>query len=553
MLPAMPALRAFCLLLCFVSFGCAMQAQSAAGDAAPKPKRVSCGIRSTPVSAAEAALSRDEYGKALELYRAMDKDQPAASREGVIRTLLAQDKVTEARGLAEEWLKREPDTSEAAVAMAEADLRAGNLLASYKAARALMTVNPCNARVYLVAATYEDLSAYFALGKGHIETAHKLDSIDPEIQSAWIGTLPRAQRLKEYAALAQNKDLVSDKDRAQMADYLSHADNYRKENCSVAKTVEEATIPMQIILDGPQNPVGIALDVQFNGKRRRLEIDTGAGGLVLSRSAASSLGLLREQKIQSGGIGDNGEVATSIAHVETLRIGAVEFHNCEVEILEKSSALDIDGLIGGNVFSKFLVTLDYPKMQLRLDPLPKRPDEAAKPAEALATAPARPEQTAEGAEEDSVEVPRHDRYVAPEMKTWTPIYRSGHDLLLPVHLGDTKNALFIVDTGAAVMLISPTTAREITKVHGSGEGIHGISGEVKKVYDTGKFTLSFANLAQHVDHMTAVDTSRFSHEDGVEISGFLGAPILFRLAVHIDYRDNLIKFDYDPKHDGPNR
>jgi hypothetical protein len=33
----------------------------------------------------------------------------------------------------------------------------------------------------------------------------------------------------------------------------------------------------------------------------------------------------------------------------------------------------------------------------------------------------------------------------------------------------------------------------------------------------------------------------------MEISGFLGANTLDLLTIHIDYRDGLVKFDYDPK------
>ena len=115
--------------------------------------------------------------------------------------------------------------------------------------------------------------------------------------------------------------------------------------------------------------------MKVNGKRRRLEIDTGASGLTLSRSAAAGLGLTRERQIESFGVGDNGNVTTSIAHVESVRIGNLEFRNCAVDILEQRKALDIDGLIGGDVFSKYLLTLDYPKLQMRLNQLPPRPDE----------------------------------------------------------------------------------------------------------------------------------------------------------------------------------
>ena len=45
----------------------------------------------------------------------------------------------------------------------------------------------------------------------------------------------------------------------------------------------------------------------------------------------------------------------------------------------------------------------------------------------------------------------HDRYIAPEMKDWTRVYRYGHELLLPVRIGEAKSRLFLVDTGAASM------------------------------------------------------------------------------------------------------
>ena len=176
------------------------------------------------------------------------------------------------------------------------------------------------------------------------------------------------------------------------------------------------------------------------------------------------------------------------------------------------------------MFSKFLLTLDYPNLELRLDPLPKRPDEAVTVA-ALSTPETKPVQPgAENAEPEEPVV--HDRYVAPEMKNWTPVFRNGHDLLIPVALSKTtKEKLFIVDTGAASMLISPDAAREVTKVD-SEDNIHikGISGEVNKVYTTRKFTYYFAHLGQEVDGMVAIDTTKISHDVGTEVSGFLGAP-----------------------------
>jgi hypothetical protein len=77
--------------------------------------------------------------------------------------------------------------------------------------------------------------------------------------------------------------------------------------------------------------------------------------------------------------------------------------------------------------------------------------------------------------------------------------------------------------------------------------VKGISGDVKKVYSANKIVFRFANLSQEVDDVLAFDTSKLSKDDGMEISGLLGATTLNLLTIHIDYRDGLVKFDYDPK------
>jgi hypothetical protein len=143
------------------------------------------------------------------------------------------------------------------------------------------------------------------------------------------------------------------------------------------------------------------------------------------------------------------------------------------------------------------------------------------------------------------------------MVKWQRIYRSGHHLLMPTGIVDTKRIkddsawkekLFMLDTGAASNLISPAAAREVTKVSGdSSKEIWGIQGEVNKVYEAGKFTLAFAGLRLDSPIMTSIDTTSFSHDDGVEISGFIGAPALTQLVLHIDYRDNLVWCEYTPK------
>jgi len=49
-----------------------------------------------------------------------------------------------------------------------------------------------------------------------------------------------------------------------------------------------------------------------------------------------------------------------------------------------------------------------------------------------------------------------------------------------------------------------------------------------------------------VPNVVSFDTSRISRGTGMEISGLIGATALNLLTIHIDYRDGLLKFDYDP-------
>ena len=517
----------------------------AAAAAGAEPRTV-CSVRSTPPSEAEAALAREDYSGAIELYRKMAGANPEESRSGVIRTMLGQDDLRGAEELAQAWTKQEPKSAAGTETLAEVYLRRAKMTEAFKTVQAAHVLDPCNARLYLTEAAINDLLANFKMARRNIETAHRLMPQDVEIRHAWIGTLPHKRRTEERVALLKEGRLLSAEEKDDLQQIVANADHYSRDDCRLATPVDSAAVPIVPIMDGMVSTGEAGLDVKFNGKIRRLQLDTGAGGIVLSKSAAARLGLTREFKIRSGGVGDKGDVPTSTAHVASIRIGELEFRNCEVSILEKGSALENNGLIGGNVFSHFLLTLDFPKRELRVDPLPKRPEDKSKVAETLSTQDKPHEAGVEGGEDE--DEPVEDSYIAPEMKSWSRVYRYGHELLLPMRIGDSSVKLFLVDTGADSMLISPVAAREVTKVKTDyDDHIRGISGEVNKVYQTGKFRIAFANLYQQVSSMTSIDTTKLSHDAGVEVSGFLGAPILFRLTVHIDYRDNLIKFDYDPK------
>jgi hypothetical protein len=278
---------------------------------------------------------------------------------------------------------------------------------------------------------------------------------------------------------------------------------------------------------------------------------------------AKHAGLQSFSQNEVGGIGDEGYKGGYTAYADSIRIGDLEFQNCAVQVVKSTLPDGVDGLIGMDVFSRFLVTLDYPMRKVILGSLPPRPGDEATSVPKLNTGDdsddagdAAGEHSEDGNNgagdkpQPSAPVAHgpYDRYVAPEMKDYTKVFRVGHNLILPASLNASKIKLFIMDTGAWTTVISPQAAREVTKVHGdSSIQVRGIAGNVDKVYSADDITFRFANLEQKAEGVVAFDTSKISKDEGIEISGFLGATTLRQLTIHIDYRDGLVKFDYDPK------
>jgi hypothetical protein len=217
------------------------------------------------------------------------------------------------------------------------------------------------------------------------------------------------------------------------------------------------------------------------------------------------------------GAGDSGPVKGYMAWVDKIVIGDVEFHDCVVNVSSKNGIGDEEGLIGANVFQKFLTTIDFPAYKLRLRPLP----EAA-------------------AEADDGQRPR-------ETAEFSQVFRFGHLLLMPTRVGDSASGLFALDTGARVNTISPALARQVSKLHESNVRVSGVSGFVKNVYTTDKARLQFSRFRFPEDEIITFDVPAIDKDLGTEVSGFIGFISLRDMKVSINYRDGLVNFDYKPE------
>ena len=262
------------------------------------------------------------------------------------------------------------------------------------------------------------------------------------------------QRLQNLNVYLSKAEYLPDERKNALQRWQAALSRPLADHCRLAGDTASTTIPYRALQNGPNAPTYWGLDVLFNGKQRRLEIDTGAHGLLLTRTAANALHLEIVERTHDFGMGDEGAVASHTSFVKSIKIGALEFQDCEVRTLEKNtkSLETMDGLIGGDVFSNFALTLDFPGRVLKLDPLPPLPGATAAEKPTLET-------TA-----DTSDRPLRDRYIDPSMKDWTPIFRSGHDLILPVQLNGGPYRLFMMDTGSELNLISWLTAKEVAHV-----------------------------------------------------------------------------------------
>jgi predicted aspartyl protease len=544
-----------------------------------------------PPTEAEKALLAADYSKAEALFRSDLAAHPADANvtAGLVHTLLHEEKVQDAADVVQASLTAKPDKPALITLRGEVELRQGTPWLAAKSANESSKLDPCNPRTYLLLSDISRINSLYATSRQTLVTAHKLDPQDPEIRGAWMNTLPIKQRIPEIESYLASPTGDDAEELRHLHAYLEHlkklAEQPRK-SCHLVSPVATTEIPFAMLLYDANHLRAFGLDVKLNNHDARLEIDTGAGGLLVSRSVARRAGLKPFTQDEVGGIGDEGSKAGYSAYADSIRIGNLEFQDCMVEVLDSRHGLeDEDGLIGMDVFSHFLVTLDYPMRKLGLSPLPPRPGDAASASSSLKTSeddtddsgaadtqtkgaqldkPASPAPTAAAADaatkaplDDGSKPPApasvshgpFDRYIAPEMKDYTHVYRVGHDLILPASLNEKSIKLFIMDTGAWATTISPQAAREVTKVHteSSGMEVHGIGGKVEKLYSADKITFHFANLSQETEGAIAFDTSKISKSVGLEISGFLGATTLRQLTIHIDYRDGLVKFDYDPK------
>lgn len=519
------------------------------------------------LAAADQLYNSGKFTEAIDKYQALLKADPklVAAQAGLVRCLLREQKVDDAFTTASSALAAQPTSPPLLAAMGDVYFRRGDMteaetsyLKAAKTDQQLVAAYLGLARVYRAYSMYRH--AYDL-----VQAAYKIAPNDPQVQRAWFRQGTRKQEIAAIEAYLAAPHPNAPEQVARLQERLAHLKALAEKPvhaCQLVNKVEETEAKLEPMLRDPTHAFGEGLVVKLNDHSARLLLDTGAGGITVGHKAAEKAGLTRLSGISFRGVGDQGPQSGYLAVADHIRVGELEFSDCVVMVSDRNSVADEDGLIGADVFRSYLIDIDMPDRKLRLSPLPKRPDETATPAglstgqegagDSDAKAEAVEEEHSTGGEKSNssstTPLPKlpHDRYVAPEMAKWTPVFRFGHALLIPTHVNDSPSMLFLIDTGAAANMISRQAASTLTKVSiDPYTHVKGANGNVANVYRADKATLTFGHLRQKNLDMIAFDLSNLSRGFGTEVSGTLGFSLLSMLQVKIDYRDGLVDFVYD--------
>jgi tetratricopeptide (TPR) repeat protein len=360
----------------------------------------------------------------------------------------------------------------------------------------------------------------------YLRRARELDPKDMRIFHDWAMALRGQQHLDAVEKYVSLLEPVRDAD--ELRDLRQYIQLYKALNgrkiMVLASPYEKSVIPLAKVITYASHMRTYGLEISVNGNKLRLVLDTGAGGILIQRRAAERAGVVKLSDASFRGIGNAKRPGGYHAIAERVRIGDVEFRDALINVVDQDFTTE-DGLIGTNVFSEFLVTLDFAAGQLHLNPLPSYHA---------------------GDEE------LQDGVIPPDMRSFTRVFQFGHMLLLPTRVSGSREVRFIIDTGSARTLISYDLAAEVSKLNRDDKlHLNGISGRVSDVYQTGDLFLEFAGFRQKSLGMTAFDLWDQSRNLGTEVSGLFGLPLLELFTLTIDYRDGLVNFYYQEQNRAP--
>ncbi len=469
-------------------------------------------------AAAEQALYSARYKRAIELYSNLLKQDPdwAPGYYGLVRALIEDEQAREAYMAADEGLRRLPIAAETLTAVGLADFRRGDLAKAQEDFQKARQIKPQYPGAIEGLARLLACTSHFKTARDFRLGLYRHLPQDPGLAITYADTLKGAEHIAALERALALYDPASREARGLRVHIASEKSIGDRKTRLLSSPYKEYTIKLLSIKPDPRRVRGLGVSVKFNGRQTvRLMLDTGASGISISPKAAAKAGLelLTSETGETRGIGDGKTLDEIRFLASSLEIGDLSFSNYVVSAFRSATDSDIDGLIGADVFQRFLVTINFPRSELLLEPFNDGPAPGVEP-------------------EDAPPLPAG----------FFRAIRFGSHLTIFTGANDKSRCLFLIDSGSSVNLIDTELAAEVTKVHQDDRTIiRGIQGRVKDVSRADRITLTFAGFRQENPGLVTMSMEKLGDSMGAAVGGIIGMPVLWNLKLTIDYRAGAIR------------
>ena len=319
-----------------------------------------------------------KFAEAESAYKSVLESNPksAPAYIGLFRVLLRERRQEDAANALAKAVGLEPGSDVVRTAQGEMHFRQARIQEARADFMPLAKAGTSEARAYLGLARIYWAESNYQHGKLLFDMAHERDPEDPEVRREWLFTLKGEELLKElkrYVAGAADDD---EDEREHLQTSLTELDEDVQKGgrgCRLVSDVKEEQMPLERLMSSANIMRGAGLKVQLNNVKSKLLLDSGASGILVSRKIAEKADIKPIAETDVHGIGDKGTVKSFIGRADSITIGKLEFQGCRVEVMDRNSVADEDGLIGSDVFSHFLVNINFPDYKLELSSLPPVP------------------------------------------------------------------------------------------------------------------------------------------------------------------------------------
>ncbi len=301
---------------------------------------------------------------------------------GLVRAQLGLHHSRDAYASAELGLSKSPQSAGAQAAAGLAMFRHGDLAKAeeyFRAALKIQTDYPGGLKgmASIYSATSQPKSA-----RDLWLLAYRQWPDDPELIILLSDALKGADHIKALETALARLDPASDQARGLRVRIANDRAAGSRRLMRLESPYKDYTLKLFPIMSG-QRGRGFGVDLEINHKQTvRLAVDAGSSGISLSPKIAEKAGLqtLSGEASEAKGFGDQKAQPLVTYLASEIRAGDLAFADYPVSVYRSAADSNWDGLMGPDVFRRFLIRIDYWRQMVSLKARPEGdPDDAGEP------------------------------------------------------------------------------------------------------------------------------------------------------------------------------